>query len=242
MSALSFPPLLVHTAVYPKAPYMQMQNHERRVLETIRALKEWFKLIPNLTLVIIDGSDFDWSSEMAKYFPDKKVECLSHFNDREMVERFGGGYGESESLNYAISNSLILKKYPIFMKCTGKYWVENILNIPKRDLMGPFKCKTVFKVRNWELLYINTVFYVVNIDQFIENFTEIYKYINDHDGKDIEHVMAQLILKKKMTNYQLGFIPKIRGWSAHIDQELAVDNSMKSFMRVAKYKVLSYIL
>jgi hypothetical protein len=219
-----------------------MQNHERRVLETIRALKEWFKLIPNLTLVIIDGSDFDWSSEMAKYFPDKKVECLSHFNDREMVERFGGGYGESESLNYAISNSLILKKYPIFMKCTGKYWVENIHDISKSDLMGSFKCKAVFKITDWKLLYINTVFYIANVEQYVQNFTETYRYINDHNGNDIEHVMGQLILRNKLKGYQLGFIPKIRGWSAHIDRELTVDNSMRSFIRAAKYKVLSYIL
>lgn len=240
--SILFPPLLVHTAVFPKAPYMQMQNHERRILETIRALREWFRLIPNLRLVIIDGSDFDWSSQMAKYFPDKEVECLSHVNDRGMVERFGGGYGESETMNYAISNSLILKKYPIFMKCTGKYWVDNIRNISKSDLMGSFKCKAVFKIRGWKLLYINTVFYIVNVDQYVQNFTETYKYINDHNGNDIEHVMAQLILKNNMTGYQLGFIPKIKGWSAHIDQELTVDNSMMSFIRAAKYKVLSYVL
>jgi hypothetical protein len=242
MSALSFPPLLVHTAVFPKAPYMQMQNHERRVAETIRALREWFKLIPNLRLVIIDGSGFDWSGQMTKYFPDKKVECLLHVNDRDMVERFGGGYGESETVNYAISNSLILKKYPIFMKCTGKYWVENINDISKSDLLGSFKCKAVFNVIDWKLLYINTVFYVANVEQFVQNFTETYKYINDHNGNDIEHVMAQIILRNKMTGYQLGFIPKIRGWSAHIDQELTVDNSLRSLIRSAKYKVLSYIL
>lgn len=242
MSVILFPPLLVHTAVFPKAPFMQMQNHERRVLETIRALREWFRLIPNLRLVIIDGSGFDWSSQMTKCFPDKEVECLSHVNNRDMVERFGGGYGESETLNYAISNSLTLKKHPIFMKCTGKYWVENIRDISKNDLMGTFKCKAIFKIMDWKLLYINTVFYVANVEQYTQNFTETYKYINDHNGNDIEHVMAQLILKNKMKAYQLGFIPKIRGWSAHIDQELIVDDSLKSFLRSAKYKLLSYLL
>lgn len=242
MSSISFPPLLVHTAVFPKAPYMQMQNHERRVSETIRALREWFRLIPHLKLVIIDGSDFDWSSKMARYFPDKEVECLSHINNRNMVEKFGGGYGESETLNYAISNSLILKKSQVFMKCTGKYWIENILNIPRNDLMGPFKCKAVFKIIDWKLLYINTVFYIVSVDLYTKNFSEIYKYINDHDGNDIEHVMAQLILSNKITGYQLGFIPKIRGWSAHVDQELSVDNSTRSIIRAVKYKALSYIL
>jgi hypothetical protein len=242
MASISFPPLLVHTAVFPKAPYLQMQNHERRISETIRALKEWYRLIPNLRLVIVDGSDFDWSSKMAEFFPGKEVECLSHVNDRDMVERFGGGYGESETLNFAIANSLILKKYPTFMKCTGKYWVDNIHSISKKDLMGPFKCKAVFKIMDWKLLYINTIFYVANVDQYVEHFTETYKYINDHNGNDIEHVMAQLILKNEITGYQLGFTPKIRGWSGHIDQQLAVDKSIRSFIRAAKYKFLSYIL
>ncbi len=242
MTSLQKPPLLIHTAVFPKAPYMKLQDPDRRIRESVTAIREWLKLDASLKIVLIDGSGYDWAPLVRSEFSSSQFECLSHENDRQMVAKVGGGYGESQSLNYALAHSEILNRSTNFMKCTGKYWIANIDQAKERDLWSDFKCKSVFDIVGWHLHYINTVFYAASVESFRKYFAEAYNLVNDHQGDDIEHVMGGLILKHKLKGFQFSFIPEIHGWSAHVDEPLLIDRSFRSSVRALKYRALSYVL
>lgn len=217
-----------------------MQDPERRVQETIFALKKWYEKIPELNLVICDGSGYDWEPTLTPIFKGKQIEFLSHLNDRENVKRWGGGYGESQTMNYVIAKSSIVAKAGYFMKCTGKYWVDNINEFNFTNFRSGFKCKCVTKLMR--VLYINTVFYVSDIQTYKLLFDNVYENIDDHNDKSIETIMGKILIKKKFKGFQLSKIPSILGWSAHVDRPLELDNSFRNYLRVFKYKILSFIL
>jgi hypothetical protein len=221
---------------------MKLQDPDRRIRESVRAIREWLVLDASLRIVLIDGSGYDWAPLVRQEFPSSQFECLSHENDREMVAKLGGGYGESQSLNYALAHSEILNNSTHFMKCTGKYWIANIERAKESDLWSDFKCKSIFDVLGWHLHYINTVFYAASVESFRKHFDNAYSLVNDHQGDDIEHVMGRLILKHKLRGFQLSFIPEIHGWSAHVDEPLAIDRSFRATVRAIKYRTLSYLL
>ena len=219
---------------------MAMQDPNRRIQETVHALTKWFEKIPDLKLVICDGSGFNWEPVLTPIFVGKQIECLNHMNDREKVKRWGGGYGESQTMNYVIEKSTTVSEAGRFMKCTGKYWVDNINDFDFTNFHSGFKCKCVFK--RMRVLYINTVFYVADINTYKFLFSNVYDEIDDHNDKAIETIMGQILVRKKFRGFQLRTIPSILGWSAHVDEPLLLDHSLRSYARAIKYKILSYIL
>lgn len=244
MKVKSYPPLVITTAVLPSdVPYLTMTDSNRRVEKYLEGIDEWLRKIPNLQIIICDGTGYDWLPEIMKQYGDSQIECLTFFNDIDAVKRFGKGYGEVQILNYAVDHSKFLKKTKHFMKITGKYWVENIHVFSTSELFSDFKFKSAFKIKNWTLLYVNSAFFVCSIYAYRKYLYDSFRLVNDHIGNDLEHVLGKILVENKIKNYQFEHLPAICGWSGTGDHSFNLGSkSLKDKFREIKYLILSWIL
>jgi hypothetical protein len=244
MNEKKYPPLIITTAVTPKnVPYLSMTDSNERIIKYQIAIEIWLKKIPNLKIILCDGTGFDWLPIIKTKYDPEQFECLTHFNDVDGVERYGKGFGEIKSINYAIDNSNIISENKHFMKITGKYWVDNIDRFSEEDLYSEFKCKSIFKISVWSILYINSAFYTCSVYTYRKYFYDSYKLINDHTGKDLEHVLGDVIVSNAMKNYQFRVSPAICGWTGTGNHAIDLSSkSIKDKLREVKYWCLSWIL
>ena len=160
MSLRKYPPLVITTAVSTgDVPYVGMTDSDERINKYLKSIDVWLKKIPDIQIVLCDGTGFDWNILIDQRYNKQQFECLTCFNDVSKVEKFGKGYGEIEILNHVVDNSKMVQKARHFMKITGKYWIDNIAEFSNKELFSNFKCKSIFKISSWSLLYINTVFF-----------------------------------------------------------------------------------
>lgn len=240
----NYPPLIITTAVFPRdVPYLSMTDSNERITKYIKAVQEWRMRIPTLKIILCDGTGFDWGAEIGGLYDDINFEFLSHINDVEGVKKYGKGFGEIQTLNFVVDNSVFLKSSPQFMKITGKYWVSNINSIPIKDLYSSFKCKSIYKISNRKLLYINSAFYISSVEFYKKYFYNSYKLINDHMGDDLEHVLAKILIKERVSNYQFRCSPDICGWTGTSNSSVDLrSKNLKDHCRKIKYWLLSWIL
>jgi hypothetical protein len=244
MAKRNYPPLVITTAVSPRnVPYLSMTNSNERILKYQDGIDIWLKKIPDLRIVLCDGTGFDWSPIVQHKYKLAHIECLSHFNDIDGVQQYGKGFGEVQSLNYAVDNSRLISESKQFMKITGKYWINNIDKFAKNDLFSEFKCKSIFKISRWSVLYVNSAFFSCSVHAYKKYFYESYKLINDHTGKDLEHVLGDVIVNNDIKNYQFRTSPAICGWTGTGNHAIDLSSkSIKDKLREVKYWCLSWIL
>ena len=235
---MKFPCLLITTAINPvKINYLKMTNPKKRLDWTIKAINYWKVLIPNIKIVVVDGTNFDLNPYL-----DKNIECLFYSNSLKTKGFKGKGSGEAEDIIFALTNSSTINNNPHVMKITGKYWVENIHKFKQKDLFCDFKCKPV--ISNFlSLEYISTIFMCFHKDFYLSKFKDLQYLINDSiHFNDIEHIMANEILEKKIKNFILSEIPLVKGWCGTGDHLINLyTDSRKHFFRRYKYKLLSKI-
>lgn len=220
-----------------------MTDSSRRLEKYLEGIDNWLRKIPNLRIIICDGTGYDWHPEIMRHYCNSHIECLSFFNDINAVKMFGKGYGEIQILNYAIENSKFLKKSKHFMKITGKYWVENIEAFSISELFPDFKFKSTFKIKGWTLLYVNSAFFICSICAYRKYLYDSFHLVNDHVGNDLEHVLGRILVKNKIKNYQFTHSPAICGWSGTGDHSFNLGSvTLKDKFREIKYLILSWIL
>ncbi len=239
-----YPPLIITTAVLPgDVPFLKMRDSEQRIAKYLQAIDIWLKKIPDLQIVLCDGTDFNWINIVEKKYPNHHFECLHFKNDMNSVKKYGKGFGEIEILNFAVNNSEYVTAQSRFMKITGKYWVNNICKFDDEDLFCDFKCKSTFEIFKWKLLYVNSAFFICSSQTYLKYFYNSGVLINDHSGDDLEHVMGKIIISNNIKNYQFKRSPGIAGWSGTSNTHFDLSSvTLKDKLRELKYRLLSWIL
>src|SRR5512137_146085 len=92
----STPTLLLTSCVHVSAPFVELSDPAKRVELTLKSIKQWLKIAGNLNVVICDGSGYDFTKDVAEWFPQARIECISFKNNTELVLAYGKGYGEGE--------------------------------------------------------------------------------------------------------------------------------------------------
>ena len=236
---MKMPPLLMTSCVnVGDVKYTNMRSSDRRLKEVIRSIKEWKFRLPDLSIVLVDGSNFDFSG----IFDDDNFEALFYKNDQLLVEQFGKGAGEAQDIMFALNNSRIINQSGYFIKCTGKRWVENIHDFGKKDLRSCFKCKPITNNLG-RLLYVNTAFFSSSVEFYKSHFHTLHLNVDDNCGMDLEHAMADVIRQKRIKNYIFAEIPKLSGWDGSGDHKVEIYNDgAKHALRRLKYRVLSWVM
>jgi len=201
-SKINVPILLITSCVTISDHSVILSKPNDRIHHTIEAITHWIRLAPNLPIVICDGSNFDFSDLLLKRFPNQVIECLFFQNQIEFVIKQGKGYGEGEIVQYALEHSKLIKKTDLFVKCTGKLWVENFDEC-FNNFQGSFQASAYFKnilsLEKTDLVYIDTRFYISTIDFYKQYLMQAYMYAGLSDGRSIEHVFKDILLEKKIS-------------------------------------------
>ena len=104
---MRMPPLLMTSCInIGNVKYTNMRSADRRLEEVKRSINEWRNRFPNLSIVLVDGSEYNFS----RIFEDKNLELLTYRNDQSLVEKFGKGVGEAQDVMFALYNSKFINQ------------------------------------------------------------------------------------------------------------------------------------
>ncbi len=220
--AEDLPVLLITTAVRA-APSVSVRvsDHQRRLEYTLEGIGEWVARVPELRIVVCDGSNSDLTSAIRENWPTSTIEVLHFQNNEKKVARFGKGYGEGQIMAFALKKSKLLRQAPVFMKCTGKLWVDNF-----HEVLAGIRSTNSFMIR-WrpdehgqrKPFWVDTRFFVVEKTFFRKHLASAYRDVDIEAQHYIEHVYAER-LGAVAAERQLRFLvkPQIRGVSGSTGQ------------------------
>jgi hypothetical protein len=211
------PVLLITAAIRPASPQIVALNDPGERLEaTVVAIDEWLYRLPNVRIVICDGSGFDFTDVVRQRWPHARIETLSFVNDTELVARRGKGFGEGQTIDFALRNSKLLRHTKWFMKCTAKLWVENITDVLQdwtgRDSFSNLRATSV----DGETLQgkVNTRFFIVRRAFYNAHLRDAYLWVNDPRMHFIEHEFGtRLIQRGHPRQFSFATKPRVKGLS-----------------------------
>lgn len=196
-------PLLLTSSVIASDTSVNLKDPKKRISLALESIAEWLKIDPTMPIVLCDGSNFDFSQMVQREFPAARIECLYFSNDQKKVEQFGRGYGESEIVFYALTNSNFIKVAECFAKCTSKLWVKNFKQCTAQ-WNGKFLCKGVFlnvfsPFKKIEFSYIDTRFYIANTQFYKLFFKDSHLSLGFRNGVffSLEDSFFEIFLRQK---------------------------------------------
>lgn len=204
MHSNSLPPILITTCITSSDPLAKLDDPSKRLFHVVEGIQKWLEIHPKASLVLCDGSNFDLMPLISLRFPKADIECLCHTNSSEKISLHGKGYGEGEIIKYALSHSVKLMASSIFIKCTGKLWVENF-NDCLKEWNGIFMADAHFtKSFNpylAKLDYIDTRFYITDKNFYLENLLNLYLETNYQKDCSLENIFLKKINAIKLKNF-----------------------------------------
>lgn len=187
---MTSPPILLTSSVIAYDTGVALSDTEERTRLALESVAQWLQINPNLSLVLCDGSSFDFGNLVAKHFPLANIECLCFENNQELVKKYGRGYGEGEIVRYALHHSKLIAMAGCFTKCTSKLWVKNYKQCLS-NWNNTLLCKGVFlnvfsPFKKTQFSYIDTRFYITSIATYTEYFEDAHLGIDVHLGRSLE--------------------------------------------------------
>lgn len=222
-------PILITSAINVSAPQTLLTNPNIRLDLTIQSIKNWILTSSANKFVICDGSGFDLTPHLKLIKLENSsidFEIIFFTNDISEVIKKGKGYGEGEIINYALKHSHILKNSTEFAKCTGKLWVENFDSCVK-EFNGTYSFDFKGLLRP---IQIDTRFYLVNKNFYIENLLDIHQLVDDKNGVYLEHSFKERLSTIKLADYVMYPTPRINGTSGSMGI-LYKKNKIKNYLR-----------
>lgn len=208
-------PLLLTSSVVAHDTGVALQNTDERIRLALQSVEQWLEIDPNLSIVLCDGSSYDFSSLIEGTFPHARIECLYFENDQKLVKKYGRGYGEGEIVRHALNNSKSIEASGCFAKCSSKLWVENFKECAQL-WNGRFLCKGVFVnvfsiFEKTEFSYIDTRFYIVSNSFYKQHFQDAHFQINKELGYGLENCFHDIVLKDDIKKSFFTVAPVICG-------------------------------
>ncbi len=210
-------PILLSSSVVAYDTNVRLLDADKRLKFALESVDEWLKINPKQPLVLCDGSGFDFSNQMKTRFPSAKFECLNFENNREMLRRYGRGYGEGEIVRFALENSRLIREAGCFAKCTSKLWVENYSQCAEawnnRLLCHGVFLDTFTPFRRTRLAYIDTRFYIATVDYYRKYFEYAHHRIGMRGGTlfSLEDCFLEIINEHRLQGILMRASPVICG-------------------------------
>lgn len=208
-------PILLTSSVIAHDPGVALKNTASRIHHALESVAEWLRTCPEISLVLCDGSGFDFTELISLNFPSAKAECLSFMNDELTILKRGRGYGEGEIVRYAIANSRTIQSSGAFAKCTSKLWVTNYLELIQfwnGSLMLKGVFQNVFSIRKAPVFdYVDTRFYVASVETYNRLFLNAHFSIDQKKGYGLEQCFTDILLAKELHSVLTPVAPVIEG-------------------------------
>jgi hypothetical protein len=208
-------PVLLTSSVIAHDTGVLLKNKDERIRLALQSVERWLKIDPNISIVLCDGSSFDFSRLIAEEFPNAQIECLNFENDQDLVKKYGRGYGEGEIVRYALNHSKSIMTSGCFVKCSSMLWVENFKKCAQY-WNGRFLCKGVFInvfsiFKKTKLSYVDTRFYIVSNSFYRQHFENAHFQIDRALGHGLENCFHDIVLKDDIRRSLFNVAPIICG-------------------------------
>jgi hypothetical protein len=214
MRFYQIPPVLITCCISSSDPLTKLEDPKERLFHVLEGVGEWLEIKPDLRLVLCDGSNFDLGPIVKVKFPNANIECLHHQNSSLEIAKKGKGYGEGEIIKYALKNSKFIAESSVFIKCTGKLWVENFMKCLDEwngKFMANVHFANIFSFLPAEMEYVDTRFYVTEKQFYIDNLMDLYLETNFGKNGSIENFFLKKIQSLSLNNYIYSVDPIICG-------------------------------
>jgi len=224
-------PLLVSTAIRVSADTTtKMLDPEARLNATLWGIEQWLKEAAVESIVIVDGSGFDYSSRVDELSrgSGKQSEFLCFQNNAELTRSKGKGFGEGEIVQYALTHSRILTRTPYFAKCTGKLYVRNYRKCLAAYRGSEFMSGVYGRNR---IHCLDTRLYFASRDFWLKHLAQAHFRVNDPQGYFLEHSYLDRLREIGLRSFTLPLVPIVVGRSGSDDVEYEVPNLYKRTVR-----------
>jgi hypothetical protein len=212
-------PLLVTSAIRVSAPLTQLVDPQERLAATLHALKQWTENAAVESIVVTDGSGFDYSTQVQALARSsgKEIEFLCCQNNEALTSAKGKGYGEGEIVLHALTHSRILVTSKFFAKCTGKLYVRNYHRC-LAAFDNEFQC-AVHGKRGIEAL--DTRLYFASREFWLRHLSDAHLRVDDSTGYFLEHSYLDRFREIKLRGFTLPIPPIVVGRSGSGNVEYA---------------------
>lgn len=196
--------LLTGTINVKDMVFMALQDQVVRENHYLEAISFYFKNSA-LPIIMVENTNHNFESRVNEEIKNSgRVEFLS-FDGNKFPKERGKGYGEMESLIFAMQNSRLIDSDTKIIKVTGRYKVLNISVFIKSAIEDKMnKCQFLYfkgQPKAFSGIFICS-------KQFIVDFLgKNHHMMNDTRGIYFEHVLAHTILEYFSSSYTYSFLP-----------------------------------
>lgn len=216
-------PVLITSAVIQSAPLTKLTDKHQRLGLLVDSILLWAESGAQ-AIVICDGSTANIAHELSTLLDISRLQCkievIGFTNSLPEISKLGKGYGEGEIVKYALEHSKALSESDHFIKCTGKLFVTNYLDVITsfRGDFGAYFGGSAF----WPK-YVDTRFYISSKEFFNQYMINAYKSVNDLNWIYLENVYFSVLTNIGSSNWILRVPPRYVGVSGSSGQTCKVD-------------------
>jgi hypothetical protein len=208
-------PVLLTSSVVVHDTGVALTDTNARVQFALESIAQWLRIDPEISIVVCDGSNFDFSRLVQEQFSSANIECLCFENNQMEVSRLGRGFGEGEIVKFSITNSKLIAAAGCFTKCSSKLWVSNYRQC-MRDWNGQFLCQGIFRnvfslFKRTTLSYIDTRFYVASCQYYRDHFQSAHCQVSKATGYSLEDSFLQQVCQRTLHQIFFNTTPVICG-------------------------------
>lgn len=192
-------------------PVLSVKDGKQRRKQYIKSIEFYIKKANFKYIVFCDNSNAheeDGLKELAQKY-GKHFEWISFVGNSDKVVSKGKGYGEIEIINYAVANSVLIRKCKMLFKVTGRLEVKNInwfIRLGKED-------NDYFLLRAKKNEFVDTRCYCIRKVNYINYFSKAGEYVDDRNGVFLEHVFYKVIQNNKIEYKLFPIEPEFSGIS-----------------------------
>jgi hypothetical protein len=216
-------PILITSAIIQSAPLTKLTDKHQRLGLLVDSILLWAESGAQV-IVVCDGSTANIAHELSTLLDISRLQCkievIGFINSLPEISKLGKGYGEGEIVKYALKHSKALSESDHFIKCTGKLFVTNYLDVIAsfRGDFGAYFGESVF----WPK-YVDTRFYISSIEFFNQYMINAYKSVNDPNWIYLENVYFSVLSNIGSSNWILRVPPKYVGVSGSSGHACTID-------------------
>jgi hypothetical protein len=234
----SKPPLLITTCIEVSAAGVKLADPRERLALTLEATARWLSHPSVDSLVITDGSDYDFSEQVKRLNrAAKDVEFLRFRNNVARVKMQGKGFGEGEIVRFALTNSRVLQASEYFAKCTGKLYVQNYARC-LTAFDNDFQCAVNGK---HEIESLDLRLYFASRRFWLANLGDAHERVNDPAGYFLEHSYLDRFREIGFRGFTLTVPPIVVGRSGSDNIQYRPMSLYKYLSRKLRYSIFRRI-
>lgn len=228
--------LLITGCINPdqNVPVLTIKDSHVRLKQYIESIEYYIACSPFENIVFCDNScapEITGLADLANKY-NKRFEWLSFQGDRNRVVTQGKGYGEGEIINYAIQNSLLMRRSRYMCKITGRLIIKNIGALTKfidetQIYFQPNKTDDGRK-------YINTRIYMMPIKIYLQYFKDAYIKVDDRKGVYLENTFGMMVSSNNLKYKRFVMYPDYIGVSGSTgsNYKLSLYNLIKNTIKM----------